>query len=282
MLLLSGASTGTPLTVTYDANSGSSYRVTATHVTLAFPAAFGSTCGAGFFAGCRMAMSTTDSAVKVYNAKVLRSEDNWILMNNTAGSITNVPVANGLTLSVNPAVVNSLATGIYSGQVVVYNPANQSDVLLIPVWLLVNPGNMSISPGSGAGNSQTFTIQIPHPGGWQHLSVINMLIASTLEAQHACYAAYAPAKGSLSLLNDEGKEDPSGINSQCAVRLVSAKGDGNLLRLALNVTFAARFAGKKNIYLASRDNAQNNSDWQIAGTWEVQPPPAKTPPRKKK
>ncbi|SPF49148.1 exported hypothetical protein [Candidatus Sulfopaludibacter sp. SbA4] len=281
-LLPAAGRIGTPLVVTYDVNRGSSYQATASHVTLAWPAAIGQACGTGFVSGCNIGISSTSTAVNTYNAKITRSEDAWILIDNMAGSVTDVPVANGLYLSANPAVVNSMATGAYSGQVVVYNPANQSDLFVIPVSLLVNPGSISISPASGAGSSQTFTLAVPHPGGWHNLSVVNMLIASTLDGQHACYAAYELVTGSLLLLDDQGKDYQAGSNSQCGVRLLSAKGDGNVLTIEVNVSFRAGFAGKKNLYLASRDHDQNNSGWQILGTWEVRPPAVAVPPRKKK
>jgi hypothetical protein len=283
-LLPSGSRTGTPITVAYDLNSGSSYRTLANHVTLAYPAGPGGVCGPGFVSGCSTGISSVNSSVQTYSAKVNRSEDAWILMNLLAGSVTNVPLANGLNLSVNPAVAGSMASGAYTAQVVVYNPANQGDMMLIDVSLLLNPGSLTVSPASGAGGSQTFTLEFPHPGGWQNLTVANLLINGTLDGQHACYAAYELATGRLLLLDDEAKDYESGANSQCGLRLDSANGDGNTLKLTIHVTFTARFAGKKNIYLAARDNARNNSGWQLAGTWEVRPPPQAppAPPRKKK
>lgn len=279
-LLPAGARAGTPVTVAYDLNAGSSFRTVASHVTLAYPAAAGGACGAGFVSGCNVGISSMNPSVKTFGARVNHVSDTWILMNNATVSITKVPLADGLNLAVNPALVESMAQGAYSGQVEVYNPANQSDLMLIDVSLLVKPGSMTISPASGAGSSQTFTIGIPHPGGWQNLRVVNLLINSTLDGQQACYAAYELATSNLLLLDDQGKDYQSGANSQCGMRLLSAKGDGNTLTLAVNVSFRAAFAGKKNIYLAERDNAQNNSGWQALGTWEVRPPPV--PPRKKK
>jgi hypothetical protein len=269
--------------VTYDVNAGSSYRTTAAHVTLAYPGPMGTACGTGFVSGCSIAISSTNPAVKTYNAKVNHSGDTWILINNSPGSITGLPLSNGLSLSVNPAVADTLATGAYSGQVMVYNPANQGDVLMVNVSLLVNPGNIAVSPSSGAGSSETFTMQFPHPGGWQKLSVVSMLIGGSLEPEHACFVAYELATSSLLLVDDQAQGGYApGANSQCGVRLVSAKGDGNLLTLAVNVSFRAGFSGKKNIYLSARDNAQNNSGWLALGTWEVRPPAAAPPKKKKK
>ena len=74
-------------------------------------------------------------------------------------------------------------------------------------------------------------------------------------------------------------------NSQC---LISGSGssvstNSNTLTLTLAVTFKSPFAGNKVVYMAARDLAQHNSDWQALGTFGV-PGPAITvsepdPPR---
>jgi len=62
-------------------------------------------------------------------------------------------------------------------------------------------------------------------------------------------------------------------NSQC---MVSGAGSAvtpgpGTLKLTLNITFTAAFAGNRVVYAAGRDNAGgNNMDWQAAGTWTVQ------------
>jgi hypothetical protein len=140
-------------------------------------------------------------------------------------------------------------------------------------------------------------MQFPHPAGWQHLSVVTLPLNDSLEARRACYLAYVAPSRTLLLLDDGGNEPgPDGSvelgkpgvikNGQCAARLISAAGDGDTLTLAVNVTFTAGFAGKKNLFMASRD-AQNNTGWQAMGSWEVRAapavrrPPAKTAPKKK-
>lgn len=57
-------------------------------------------------------------------------------------------------------------------------------ILLIPAFVLKlsavgpanGPGAISISPPSGYGESHTLSIQYTHPGGWQSLGVVNVLI----------------------------------------------------------------------------------------------------------
>ena len=60
-------------------------------------------------------------------------------------------------------------------------------------------------------------------------------------------------------------------NSQCAVSVASATGNGGTLTLTLNVTFKASFTGNRILYVAGRDAAGgNNTDWQAVGTFTVQ------------
>jgi hypothetical protein len=288
-------SAATSVAVTYNVSAGSSYRAAASHVTLTYPAGAGGLCGSGFMSSCTVGVTANVASVKQYSARINPGAgDNWLLMNNAVGFVNGAPLANGLNLAVNANAAGSLPTGAYSGQVVIYNPADQSDLLLVNVSLLVNPGSITISPTSGMGSSQTFTMQFPHPGGWQRLSVLNVLIGNSLEARHACYLAYEVPIATLHLTDDDAKiqgtarsltADRPGpaANSQCGVRLLSAKGEGNTLTLTLNLSFSSGFAGKKTIYLADQDQDHNNTGWLATGTWEVRPAPAPrkgTPARK--
>lgn len=292
-LLPAGGAKGAPLVVTYNTNGGSTYHTSISHVTLTYPAGAGGDCYTGAVSSCTVELKSDIASVKTYSAKVEHTDrDNWLLLNNMAGMVGGVPVGNGLVLTVNPAIAPSLPTGQYAGQVVVFNRENSADLAIVDVSLLVNPGEISISPSAGAGNSQTFVMQFPHPAGWQNLHVINILINGSLEWRQSCYMAYEVPIATLHLTDDEAKaQGPEGsialgkpgtvANSQCTVRLISANGEGNLLTLTLNLTFKPGFTGKKIIYLAARDKARNNSGWLPKGTWEVKPPPP-PPARKKK
>jgi hypothetical protein len=289
-LLAEGSTTPTTVPVQYGISAGASLHANPTRVTLTYPAPFGTMCGSGSMSRCTVGMNSSVASVKNYSAKTNPGAgDSWLLLNDKPGVVSSVPLANGLTFSLNQNALPSMATGAYSGQVVVFNPANQSDLILIDVSLLINPGKITVAPDTGTGNSQTFTMQFPHPGGWEKLAVLNVLINNGLELAKGCYLAYEVPISTLHLTDDQGnvqgpageiKEGKSGKNGQCGVRFVSAKGDDKLLTLTLDMTFTpGTFAGKKNIYLAARDKEQNNSGWITAGSWEIRPP---APPRKKK
>jgi len=287
-LLGAGSNTPTKLPLAYGISAGSSYRATPNRVTLTWPAGARGMCDSGYMSRCTVEMNSITASVRTFSAKTNPGAgDTWLLLNDKPGLVGGVPMATGLTLSVNENAAGSLATGKYSGQVMVFNPANESDVILLEVSLLVNPGKITISPDAGAGGKGTFTLKFPHPGGWQNLAVLNLLINNNLDVKKACYLGYVVDSSKLHLTDDEGnlqgaggeiESGQSGKNGQCGVRFVSVQNEDNVITLTLDLTFSTSFAGKKTIYLAARDKEQNNSGWLPGGTWEI-PKPA--PARKK-
>jgi len=147
--------------------------------------------------------------------------------------------------------------------------------------LNVEPAVVAGTPSSGSGVTQTFTLQFSHPSGYQNLGVVNALIGSSLDARNACYLAYVPSSSTLYLVDDAG--DAGGPfagqvalgnagtirNSQCAVNLASAAGNGTTLTLVLNIAFQPGFGGNKIAFLAARDLGAGSSGWQPAGVWQV-------------
>jgi uncharacterized repeat protein (TIGR02543 family) len=141
------------------------------------------------------------------------------------------------------------------------------------------PSVMGMEPAWGTGARQSFTLRFSHPSGYQNLSVVNMLINSSLDGRRGCYLAYVVATKTLVLVDDAGAAagpyagavaagSPGAIqNSQCAVSLTSATGAGTTLTLVLDVTFQSGFSGNRIQFLAARDAAGNNSDWQPMGVW---------------
>jgi len=60
-------------------------------------------------------------------------------------------------------------------------------------------------------------------------------------------------------------------NSQCAVNLVSAAGNGTTLTLVLNIAFTPAFGGNRILYTAAGDLAQANTNWQALAVWQALP-----------
>src|SRR5205823_3589833 len=107
---------------------------------------------------------------------------------------------------------------------------------------------------------------------------------SFLDGRHACYLAYVQSSNTLLLVDDAGDAggpfvgqmtiDGSAVtmeNSQCSISGSgsSRSGVGNTLTLTLNVTFKSGLAGNRIVYMAARDQAQNNSGWQAYGVWQI-------------
>ena len=153
------------------------------------------------------------------------------------------------------------------------------------------PAPASTSPGSGSDTGHTFTFTFSDSGGYQNLSVVDVLINSALDGRRACYVAFVPSganAGSVFLVDDAG--DAGGpyqglllpgagsvSNSQCTISGAgsSASGSGNTLTLTLAISFSASFGGNKVVYTSAGDKSALNSGWQTLGTWGVAPyPPA--------
>jgi uncharacterized repeat protein (TIGR01451 family) len=188
-----------------------------------------------------------------------------------------------VTAQVDPAVVNgTVLENVVSASADQVN-ADPLAGTAASSFIVLNGTPVAVSgqPPSGTGSSQTFTFQFSHPRGWQNLGVLNVLINSALDGRRACYLAYVVQSGTLYLVNDAGAAGgpyagsvtlgsaAAVQNSQCRVGLVSATGSGNTLSVTLDMTFNASFGGNKIAYVAARDQAGNNSDWQALGVWQV-------------
>ena len=146
------------------------------------------------------------------------------------------------------------------------------------------PSPSSVSPPSGNVPTQLMTFSFADPRGWQDLGILNILINSFLDGRRACYLAYSQPTNTLLLVDDAGDAGGPFIgqmtvdgsahtieNSQCRIDGVgsSRSGNGNTLALTLNVTVKTAFAGSRIVYVAARDQTENNSGWQALGTWQV-------------
>ena len=164
-------------------------------------------------------------------------------------------------------------------------------------WVFTGPPSAGPAPGSanpaaGSGGTQVFTFTFSDFSGWQHLTVVDVLINNALDGRQACYVAFQPTgsnAGSVFLVDDAGDAGGpySGMqlpgtgvvnNSQCTITGAgsSAVTGGDTLTLTLAISFAPGFAGNKIFYTAAAD-AASNSGWQPLGTWNI-PGPAVTGP----
>ncbi len=142
------------------------------------------------------------------------------------------------------------------------------------------PTLQAISPASGSGATQVFSVQASDPNGFQDIIRIQLLWNSAMTAANGCLVNYLPQYNALLLLNDAATQwlgpvaaGSSGIleNSQCRINAasVTAGGSGNLLTLNVPVTFKPGFAGAKGIYAELLDGTYLAFPWQTVGSWTV-------------
>lgn len=141
------------------------------------------------------------------------------------------------------------------------------------------PSVDSVSPSSGTGLSQTFSVRVSDAAGVSAISQVWVIINSTQNEVNGCYISYARSANTLWLANDPGAWEASAVvgtgsslsNSQCSLNpsAATAPVSGNQLTINLPLTFTASFTGLKNIYVLVADNFNQRSGWQNNGTWTV-------------
>jgi fibronectin type 3 domain-containing protein len=188
----------------------------------------------------------------------------------------------GLTLSL-PVTFAST----YSGTMNVYSYAAGSAVnsgwQTIGTWTIstsvVSVNANSVSPASGSGLQQTFTLNYSDSAGATDLATTFVWFnANSSNTTNSCQIEYNRSANTLYLLNDVGTAWSSAsvgssatlANSQCSVNAASANMSlsGTGLTLSLPVTFASTYSGTINIYSYAAGSAAN-SGWQTLGTWTV-------------
>jgi hypothetical protein len=140
---------------------------------------------------------------------------------------------------------------------------------------------ISVTPSSGSGASQAFTLQYSDSAGATSLQQVWVYFNATLAspASNSCQLYYNVALNQINLMNDAGTlsiEATPGTattlqNSQCSLNVAATTVavSGNALTWNLPLTFQPGFAGAKNTYMYATDTAGSNSGWQQRGAWTV-------------
>jgi sugar lactone lactonase YvrE len=136
---------------------------------------------------------------------------------------------------------------------------------------------VSLSPASGVGETQTFTMVYSDPNGTKDLSEVLVLFNSSAQLKSGCAVAYTPGTNKLHLYNNAGTALSAGItpgsagsvsNSQCTLVGTgsSFSKSGNNLTLNVVLNFTSAFVGSKMVYLDAVGTAQS-SGWVLKGNW---------------
>ncbi|HUE04412.1 MAG TPA: choice-of-anchor D domain-containing protein [Bryobacteraceae bacterium] len=142
----------------------------------------------------------------------------------------------------------------------------------------VAPTATSITPASGTGTSQTFTLAFADTNGSQDLNTVAAIINTSTATANACYVYYVKAANAIYLDNDAGTGPQGSVtpgvagtvsNSQCTISGTgaTAASTGNKLTVAVPVAFQTAFTGARNVYLSATDDEGLTSGWQQLGTW---------------
>ena len=148
------------------------------------------------------------------------------------------------------------------------------------------PSILSISPKSGTGSSQTFTLAVSDPDGAGDLATTVLVLNGALTGRDACFILYHHSPSRLYLATDDGASTLGPIvpgtpgrveNSKCAVDsgISAAIASGNTATLQLTITFKAPAAGTQYAFALVYDRSGADSGWQYMGSWAV-PVAAKT------
>jgi Beta-propeller repeat. len=139
--------------------------------------------------------------------------------------------------------------------------------------------NVSVTPASGAGSSQTFSFVYSDAYAYTDINWVQMHLQTQLVADHACYLQYTRASNSIQLINDAGTgyvgtgstvgSIGTLANGQCTLDTgaSSVSGAGNNLTVTLALSFTASFQGPKTISMGAVTNSYVFSGWQAKGSW---------------
>jgi len=149
------------------------------------------------------------------------------------------------------------------------------------------PTNVSVSPDSGSGISQTFRFTYSDPDGYAQMGWVYGMLQTQVSQAGACYFQYNHSGNTLWLRDDSGTSwsGPVGLglagtlgNSQCEVNALtsSASGSEEDLVVDLAISLQPAFFGMKNVYMYAADATGLNSGWKLRGTWDATGPSAPT------
>lgn len=154
----------------------------------------------------------------------------------------------------------------------------------------------SVTPSSGQGSSQLFTLSVSDPLGASDLATVQFLVGSSTARANSCSITYNVKQNLFALANDAGTGDAgtlapgqatSAANSQCTLSGAgsSVSLSGNSLILVVSLEFNPAFASlgasaTKNLYALPVNAAGQGPSGGIAtiGTWTVPQGPSAGPP----
>jgi hypothetical protein len=148
------------------------------------------------------------------------------------------------------------------------------------------PTPVSLTPSSGQGASQAFTLVVSDTAGVTDLQAVHLIVSGPANLANACWITYFPLKNFLGLVTDVATDYAGYVtpgqamnisNSQCTLSGTgsSVQSSGSLVSVTVNLTFNHSFSqigdgAKKTIY-AFPVNLAGKSPASLAamGTWTL-------------
>ena len=141
------------------------------------------------------------------------------------------------------------------------------------------PSVSALTPSSGDGRGQVFTVEFSDADGADDISLGDLLINSSFKGEDACWIRYERDIGAIFLVNNRANRyagfvrpgSGSVSNAQCTLSgegaAIDASGDG--LSLTIPITFESEFAGTKLLYTHAVDDAEDEASWTAMGSYVV-------------
>ena len=139
------------------------------------------------------------------------------------------------------------------------------------------PAIKALSPFTGTGLSQTFTVAYSSINGWANLSLAYFMANVVQSPSNSCYVEYNVAANTLRLIGDDavtwqGPITPgSGSLSNGACTLngtqSSVSAAGADLTVNYGITFQSSYAGRRALFLSAQDSQGMTLDWSPYGAW---------------
>lgn len=136
------------------------------------------------------------------------------------------------------------------------------------------PQLVSLTPSSGAGQSQTFTLTASDSDGASDISSMSLMVNSVFDGQTGCWLNWVN-ENQQAFFNTDGYNwaylGPGANleNSRCSVQFVSANSSGNSVSVSFNVTFKSAMTGTQNVYAQAISKAAELTGYQQMATWTV-------------
>lgn len=157
------------------------------------------------------------------------------------------------------ALGNGPVKNVYAKPIDVTGQTADTGMTLIGSWTIPQqvaggpPSPVSLTPSSGKGTSQAFTLVVLDSAGASDLSAVHFIVSGPANLSNACWFTYFPLKGSLGLVNDSASaytgyvtpgQAASVSNSQCTVSGTgtSVQSSGSLFTLTVALSFNQSFS----------------------------------------